>query len=135
MSGASTSLPILLEHFENALPQTCRDMGVEIRVGTLVIGVDGPLRRAIGFASTSGSAAGVSLGERGTALRRTVPIAVRYRVAGAAEWLRAHCVVSGARRPPPHAELALFAPVSRPSDRGIPVAFPLAVAAAIQSGA
>ena len=51
MSGASTSLPILLEHFENALPQTCRDMGVEIRVGTLAIGVDGPLRRAVGFAS------------------------------------------------------------------------------------
>jgi len=38
-------------HFENALPQTCRGMGVESRVGTLVIGVDGALRRAIGLAS------------------------------------------------------------------------------------
>ena len=38
-------------HFENALPQTCRDMGVEIPVGTLVIGVDGPLKRAVGFPS------------------------------------------------------------------------------------
>ena len=38
-------------HFENALPQTCRGMGVESRVGTLVIGADGALRRAIGLAS------------------------------------------------------------------------------------
>ena len=34
----------------------------------------------------------------------------------------------------PHAELVAFAPVSRASDGGIPVALPMAVAAAIQNG-
>ena len=70
-------------HFENALPQTCRDMGVEIRVGTLVMSVGGPLRRAVGFAALPAEAPpAFSLGERGTVLKRSVPLAVRYRVAG-----------------------------------------------------
>jgi hypothetical protein len=62
-----------------------------------------------------------------------MPIAVRYRVAGLLNgdahtaWFQ----TLGGRRP--HAEFAPFAPVSRASDSGIPVA--LAVAAPIQNGA
>jgi hypothetical protein len=68
-------------------------------------------------------------------LKRTVPIAVRYGVAGLLNgdahtaWFQ----TLGGRRP--HAEFARFAPVSRASDSGIPVALPMAVAAVIQNGA
>ena len=40
-----------------------------------------------------------------------------------------------ARRPPATRGITAFAPVSRASESGIPVALPMAVAAAIQNGA
>ena len=68
-----------------------------------------------------------------TALEWAVPIAIRYRVAGLLNgdahtaWFQ---TLAGRRS---HAELAHFAPISRASDSGIPVALPTAVAAAIET--
>ena len=63
-----------------------------------------------------------------------MPIAVRYRVVGLLndDAHTARFQTLAGRRP--HAELAPFAPVSRASDGGIPVALPMAVASAIKNG-
>jgi hypothetical protein len=109
-------------------------MGVEIHVGTLVIGVDERAETRDRLGLLPAEAPAFSLGERGTPLERTVPIAVRHRVAGLLNGYARTCVFSDARRPPATRGNGAICAFSRASDSGIPVALPVAVAATIQNG-